>query len=162
MMDFDAKEMYRLMEKFREKLPVKPEIMGERSLAMSQYVRKHLRPSKPGLMYGGIDLGGFLAYDLDWVLYDYRNNLLQLIEAKSHGARVKFPQSDVLNTIDRLLRAGASVDKKVTYLGLNHLEMSGERPDDSDTILWNGKKIDKRETWIRLNMIDHLYKDKAA
>lgn len=88
-------------------------------------------------------------------------NLL-LIEIKAFGAVSPFAQKDTLDVVDRLLRTNTGtrdgrrlarrIDdsrpgrpgcyRRVRWYGAHILQMSADRPDTSDRLLWDGKEID--------------------
>lgn len=87
---------------------------------------------------------------------------LQLIEVKAFDAVMPFAQSDTLSVVDDLLRiktgtrdgrrlARSIKDRRsgrpggrrhVRWYGLHCLQMSADRPDTSDRLLWDGKEVD--------------------
>jgi hypothetical protein len=137
--------------------PNKRERTGERNLEFSTWLRQYCRPSvKAGLCkLDGVDLGCFVAFDLDFILYDYSRNLVQLLEVKTHNAKPSYSQRKTFETLDRMLALGAPL-ANVTYLGLNYLEMDGEQPFESELFKWNDEDISREECWRRINMLDEL------
>jgi hypothetical protein len=87
---------------------------------------------------------------------------IQLIETKAFNAVMPFAQRDTLDVVDRILRTKTArgdgkrrpikigdsrlgrpgCHRLIRYYGLHILQMSTDRPDRSDRILWDGKDID--------------------
>jgi hypothetical protein len=94
---------------------------------------------------------------------------LQLIELKCFGADMSFAQRDTLNVVDLLLRKAtdrrrgieiadrrpryAGCKRLVKWLGVHLVQLSGDQPDNSSRIRWDGKSID-RKTLIELLRFD--------
>jgi len=86
---------------------------------------------------------------------------IQLIECKCFGATMPFAQQDTLDVVDRILRKStAAINgrrrairindsrpgrpgcyRSIRYYGMHVLQMSLDRPDNSDRILWDGKDV---------------------
>lgn len=152
----DSVGVYQTIAKFKQAHPVRRETTDERNLEFSHWIRAHGRPSKRGCRLGAIDLGGYVSTDLDFILYDYINHKLMLLEVKTRGGNTSFSQSDTLTLIDALLKLGAGIHGKVDYRGLHVLRMQGTTPTNSEWIEWDGMRIDKQTCWRRLNMLDAL------
>jgi hypothetical protein len=86
---------------------------------------------------------------------------IQLIECKAFNASMPFAQRDTLDVVDRMLRK-ATIDgngrrrtmkiddsrpgrpgchRLMRFYGAHVVQMSGDRPDQSDRLLWDGKEI---------------------
>lgn len=156
----DSRAIAQKIQVYKARHPVRAEMTNTRDLAFSQYVRTHLRPSVTGCLYNGVELGGFVAFDLDWILDDYEHRLLQLIEVKTRGGIVRPAQKKTLGVVDALLRAGVNTEegKKLgyTYLGLHTLVLENTTPINSRWRKWDGELISAEECWRRLNMFDAL------
>jgi len=98
---------------------------------------------------------------------------LMLIEVKCFQAQVPFSQADTLNVIDLVLRMATiknghrrqvqvpdrrtgrtSVKRSVRWLGLHVLQLSGDRPDNSDEITWDGKYVISKTELVELLKFD--------
>lgn len=173
MSGLDSLYILNQMWHFKSHDPVRAEGIGSRDLDTSKYIRDYGRPSKRGLIVDGIELGAFTANDLDWVLYDYRNQTIRLIEIKTRGAAFRFPQSQTWALLDNMLRVGALHMSDhglptVRYGGLCVLRMGGTTPKNSEWIRWAERdlhrshtnwresEISREEAWRRLNMLDML------
>lgn len=158
----DSLALVRQIQAFKKDHPVRAEVTGTRSLDMSQYIRQHCRPSKTGCVHGGVELGGFVPIDLDWIVHDYHHKLLQLIEVKTRGGRVGFSQSQTLGLLDIWIRAGvhalAGANSGYVYLGLHTLVLQNTTPINSTWRKWDGENVTAEECWRRLNMIDAIAK----
>lgn len=81
---------------------------------------------------------------------------IMLVEVKSFCKKVPFAQRDTLNVIDGILRKATVVGNRrktvqipdnrrpganryVRWMGLHILELENDRPDNSDTIIWDHK-----------------------
>lgn len=83
---------------------------------------------------------------------------IMLVEVKANLASVPFAQNDTLRLIDQIcrfatenrqgrritrklrdLRPGRVGWRRVRFLGVHLLQMSGDRPDTSDKIIWDSK-----------------------
>lgn len=173
MTGLDSLFIFNQMRQFKSSNSVRAEGVGSRDLDTSKYVREYGRPSKPGLIVDGLELGAFTANDLDWVLYDYRNRMLRLMEIKTRGAAFRFPQTQTWALLDNMLRVGAAHMTEhglaaVNYGGLSVVRMQGTTPKNSAWIHWmdrdlnrsysNWREVDisREEAWRRMNMIDML------
>lgn len=158
----DSLAMVRRIQAFKKDHPVRAEVTGTRSLDMSQYIRQHCRPSKTGCGYKGVELGGFVPIDLDWIVHDYHHKLLQLIEVKTNGGKVGFSQRQTLELLDYFIRLGivatAGTKDGYTYLGLHTLILQNTTPINSTWRKWDGENVTAEECWRRLNMIDAIAK----
>ena len=152
----DSREAIRTVLVFLKQRPNKKERTHERDLSFSQYLRQYCRPSaKSGCKLDHISLDGFVAFDLDFVLWDYKRRVLQLLEVKTHKAGASGSQRETFKALDQTISAGAPL-VDVTYLGLHYLRMDGTTPKDSTAIWWDDKPITKEECWRLINMIDFL------
>ena len=83
---------------------------------------------------------------------------IMLVELKTHLADVPFAQRDTLHLVNQLLRKATlgpggrrrhlTLDgsrhgekRKVRCFGVHVLQLSGNRPDNSEVILWDGKYL---------------------
>lgn len=99
---------------------------------------------------------------------------IMLVECKSFSASVRYAQRDTLTVIDALLRLACTtpsgrrrhvpirdgrlqnrVDRMVRCFGVHLLELSADRPDNSDQILW-----DKRHLLTELELVEVLRFDR--
>ena len=104
------------------------EITGKRSLEFSRWIRENLPNSHTG----------FLVYNIDYVLFDKRYKKVMFLEEKTHGARVRFPQSEVIRYIDTWMRRGVGDGWK--YIGYFTVVFENESP--SDGRIWlDGEEI---------------------
>jgi len=150
-----TRQAYLVARQFKKKIPVRKEFMGTRDLAFSQWLRDECRPSQKHCMINGSDIGAFVAFDLDFVIYDYSRNVMQLLEVKTRRAYVGFSQNSTFKILDATIRAGANATG-LTYLGLHILQLDGTTPYDSEKILWDGKEVSKEECWRLVNMVDSI------
>ena len=151
----DSKKAWHWIRWFLKQQPVREEQSGKRSLAMSAWLRANCRPSKKGCNMGGLELGCFVAFDLDFVLWDYLRRMMQLLEVKTHNGGAAYPQRETFKVVNDIMTLGAPL-ARVRYLGLHYLVLSGETPDDSETIRWDNKVIYLEECWRKINMLDAL------
>lgn len=99
---------------------------------------------------------------------------LQLIEFKTFNASMPFAQRDTLQVVDLLIRRVTTAGSKrrpitipdfrfgrpgckrqVRWLGLHVLQLSCDRPDNSDRIIWDGKYEIDKSTLIKLLRFDN-------
>ena len=102
-----------------------------------------------------MELGGFVAFDLDFILFDYERNLLQLLEVKTRNGKLRWSQRQTLLMLDKIMTAGAPLIG-VQYLGLHVLRMDGLEPWTSSKIEWDGQQVTQPECWRRINMFSSL------
>jgi len=151
----DSVDAFRRIEAFLRDTPVRQEQSGHRDLEFSQWLRRYCRPSKTGCKLHGIELGGFVVFDLDFILWDYNRRLLQLLEVKTHNGKVRWSQEKMLQMLDVVIKSGAPLNR-ITYLGLHVLGMTEDEPWASKRIVWDGIEITSEECWRRVNMLDAL------
>lgn len=157
----DSALAYRKIRQFLRRHPVRQEVSGERNLEFSGWLREHCRPSKTGCSVNHIELGGMVAYDLDFILYDYKRRALMLLEVKTRNGKVRWSQSKMLEVLDSIARVGAPL-VDVHYAGCHVLIMDGLTPFDSEHIRWDDEEISREECWRRVNMLDVLDEKIAA
>lgn len=153
----DSKKAYHNILWFLLKHPVRKEHSFKRSLEFSQWLRKYCRPSSSydSCQVAGIELARFVAFDLDFVLYDYERKMLQLLEVKTHNGRPSGSQRKTFGMLNQILALGAPL-AGVQYLGLHYLIMDAEQPFESENITWDGVAITQEECWRRVNMFDAI------
>jgi len=98
---------------------------------------------------------------------------LMLVEVKCFQKDVPYSQADTLGIIDLLLRKATvkngrrypmkipdrragkpGVTRSVRWLGMHVLQLSGERPDKSDVLRWDGKYFLTEDVLVRLLRFD--------
>ena len=151
----DSRKAYDTIQAFLKRNPVRAEQTGERNLEFSQWLRRHCRPSKRGCKLEYLELGCLVAFDLDFVLYDYTRKMVQLLEVKTRNGVVRFSQGETLHMLDGILTVGAQ-KAGIKYLGLHVLRMDGLQPFTSSRILWDDEPITGEECWRKINMLDYL------
>lgn len=82
---------------------------------------------------------GIRISDVDTYIQNYRTGSFLLIEWKCRNAHIKYPQSEIIQTLHAALKH--SGDKR--YSGYVCIRLSGERPDDSDRIYLSGELLCK-------------------
>jgi len=120
-------------------------------------------------------LDGFVFMDRDLVVHRYMTNhdrefqFLMFVEVKTHNAKLRDSQKDTMYMIDQVFRNRRITPTKkrikkqlgsspisiwshannryvhVRLLGYHLLMLSGDSPDDSDVIKWNGRQISKKQ-----------------
>lgn len=146
---------YQSVRAFLRNHPVRPEITGERNLEFSKWLREYCRPSKTGCRVEGIEIGGMVAFDLDFILYDYRRMMVQFLEVKTRMGEIRYAQSEVLKMMDKIALAGAPL-VGIKYLGLHILQLQGLKPTHDEVIYWDGAEIDYRQCWLNINMLNEI------
>lgn len=71
---------------------------NHRSLAFSKWIRANLPDSRTK----------FYVYDVDYVILDWARKKVMLLEEKTHGAGVRYPQNKVIKLIDSWMRNGVN------------------------------------------------------
>lgn len=146
----DIKERIR---EFKRWNPIRAEVSNYRDLAFNNWLRTYGRPSRDGCEIDDQELGCFVAFDLDFVLYDYHASRMQILEVKTRGARMTWSQRKSMEVLNMIFGTG-SKEAGVEFLGIHELSMSGSTPDDSDVILWDGREVSRDQAWCLINMID--------
>lgn len=118
----------------------KEEITGKRPLGFSAWSREKLKDSKDGLIWT----------DIDCFLHDYKLKKYMLIEVKSVNGHLGFPQSGLIEFLDKSLRIGAK-QAGYDYWGFYLIRMSGERPDESNELYLNDAFISETDLIKHLN-----------
>lgn len=80
---------------------------GKRDLGFSSWIRTSLPDSSTG----------FLATDLDFILFNYKTKRIMLLEVKTRATNLKFWQKSIFDLLDIWLRTGITEDWK--YLGFH-------------------------------------------
>ena len=98
---------------------------------------------------------------------------IQLIEEKSFSADMPFAQRDTLQVVDLILRRSsvkanrrwpiripdmrfgrAGCFRDVRWLGMHLVQLSADRPDNSDRIIWDGKHQINEQVLIEILRFD--------
>lgn len=83
------------------------EITGIRELNFSKWVREKLPDSSTG----------FLASDLDFILFNYKTKKIMLLEIKTRNKELKTWQKILFDNLDKWLKKGIDIDW--LYLGFH-------------------------------------------
>jgi len=121
----------------------KPELFNSRDLSMSRWLRNILRDSATGLV----------LTDIDWILEDYKQNRMMLLEVKIGRDDLSWSQESIYNLADNCFIFGAR-QASVDYWGFYVLRMTGSDPDKSDKMtIQHGSKL---RAITRDELIKHL------
>lgn len=77
----------------------RPEFSGQRSLVFSQWIRNNLPDSSTGL----------LVTNLDFILYNWKNKTVCLVEEKTHGGTLRAWQGNLFRALDGWLQKGVTL-----------------------------------------------------
>lgn len=114
------------------------EMTGKRDLWFSGWIRRMLPDSSTG----------FLVSDLDFILWNYNTRRLMLIEVKTRGAKMRFWQEGLFNTLDQILTIGSST-AGVDYLGFHCIRFENTTFSDGRCMI-DGELVTESE------LIDYL------
>ena len=103
------------------------EVTGKRDLTFSQWIRDNLPDSSSGM----------IVSDLDWIICNYKSEIIMLIEVKTRGKKLADWQRILFNNIDKWLKAGVS-DNWV-YLGFHTITFTRTWFTDGDVYFDNRK-----------------------
>ncbi|MFO7323970.1 MAG: hypothetical protein DIU68_019755, partial [Chloroflexota bacterium] len=149
----DSAALWRMMRAFKNLHRVRAENTMTRDLEFSAWLREHGRPSKRNFTVDAIELGAFVAFDVDWLLLDYERRIVRLLEVKTRGAKMRFAQQSAFKLLDDICRAGAPL-VGAHYLGLSVLRLENTTPSNSAWCEWDGERITAEECWRRVNLLD--------
>jgi len=90
---------------------------------------------------------GFLASDLDLILYNYKTKKVMLLEVKTRKAKLKEWQKQMFENIDRWLKKGCD---NFEYLGFNIIRLEGTDLTNG-RILFNNKLVTEAEVKEKLS-----------
>jgi len=93
---------------------------------------------------------GFLATDLDFILYNYNTKKLMLLEIKTRNRPLEFWQEKVFENFSRWLKNG--LNKDWTFLGFHIIKFQNTFFNDGKCYLDN-KEITEKELKIFLSKI---------
>ena len=97
------------------------EVTGTRDLTFSGWIREHLPDSSTG----------FLASDLDFILWNWKTRRLMLIEVKTRGAKMRFWQESLFKMFDNLILIGAEhLCPAIEYRGFHCIRFENTSFDD--------------------------------
>lgn len=113
-------------------MATRQEITGTRELNFSQWVREELPDSATG----------FLATDLDFILYNYKTKQIALVEVKTRGANLKFWQEGIFKSLSRWVAKG--IDSDWTFRGFYTIKFENTFFHDGKCYL-NGVQSTERE-----------------
>jgi hypothetical protein len=108
----------------------KQETHGIRSNRLSNWIRQNCPDSSTG----------FQAYDLDFILLNYKTKEVQILEEKLRNANPSFSQRMMLKKLNSWISAGIKQDEEGwTYHGCHLVQFSKEGPEDGSEIRINHK-----------------------
>lgn len=115
---------------------------GVRDLTFSGWIRKNLPDSSTG----------FLASDLDFILWNHKTRKLMLLEVKTHEAKMKFWQASLFGVLDSLIEYGVKeLTPPIEYKGFYCIRY--ENTDFSDgRCLFDNKLVNEEELIEILSM----------
>lgn len=120
----------------------KPERTYDRPLEFNLWIKDNLPDSN----------NGFRVSDLDFILYNRKNNRLMLLEVKTRRGYVEPWQRQLFDLLDSLIKSGTK-DYQVEYLGLHYLIFTGETPfEDGSKCRLDGKTISEEHLIKFLSM----------
>ena len=98
---------------------------------------------------------GFLASDLDLILWNHNTRKLMLLEVKSHKAKMKFWQESLFGILDSLIKFGVNkLTPPIEYKGFHCIRF--ENTDFSDgRCLFDKKSVNENELIEILSMEGH-------
>ena len=99
------------------------EITNTRDLTFSRWIRNNLPDSSTGL----------IVSDLDFILCNYKNKKLMLLEIKTRNAELKTWQSILFSNIDRWIKKGIDADWE--YKGFHCLKFENTFFNDGRAFL---------------------------
>lgn len=109
------------------------------------WMRQNLKDSKLGLSISDIDTTVY-------VMWDYKNKVLYLLEEKAYGDTIHAGQSFLFGVLSPVLSHGCKA-MGITFNGLHVLRMQNRSPDDSEWIQLDGCKVTATELANRLNAL---------
>lgn len=120
----------------------KQEQTGIRDLTFSGWIRKNLPDSSTG----------FLASDLDFILWNYKTRKLMLLEIKTHASHMKFWQSSLFGILNSLINFGIKeLTPPIEYKGFHCIRF--ENTDFTDgRCLFDNKPVNEEELIKILSM----------
>ena len=107
------------------------------------------------------DVDGYFISDLDFIVHRFKldksrnKQRLMTIEVKCGGAEVSASQLDTLQALHGTMITKGLVKvngRIVINCGVHILRLSGNDPDDSSEMWWNGEPIDKQTLLLLLRM----------
>ena len=110
----------------------KPELTYKRDLRFSLWVKKKLPDSSTG----------YLATDIDFMLYNYKTKKVMFLEIKTRLLEVENWQKGVYRDLNRWIRKG--IDNDWIYLGFHKITFENTFFDDGKSFLDN-KEISEEE-----------------
>ena len=115
---------------------------GIRNLTFSGWIREKLPDSSTG----------FLASDLDFILWNYKTRRLMLIEIKSHKANMRTWQERLFGMLDTIIKKGIEyVDPPIEYYGFHCIRFENTCFQDG-RCLYDNKEVDEDELIKILSM----------
>lgn len=100
-----------------------------KSMKMNDWIRMSCKSPKDGL----------LVTDLDFIFYDYKKNLMMLVETKTFNAVMKDWQRNLFKKLDSALKTTEE------YQGFFLISMSNDSPETSDKITINEVEVTKEQ-----------------
>lgn len=115
------------------------EVTNTRDLTFSGWVRQNLPDSSTG----------YMASDLDFVLWNYKTKKVMLIEVKTRNSDMRTWQKIMWSKMDEWMKRG--VDKDWTYRGFYLIKFENTSFDDGKCFL-NDKEITEEDLIDFLSM----------
>ena len=110
-----------------------------------KWMRESLKDSKFGLNISDIDTTVY-------VMWDYVNKVLYLLEEKANGDTIHAGQGFLLGTLNSILAHGCK-SMGITYNGIHVIRMEKYRPDESEWLTLDGMAITEQELVENLNAL---------
>ena len=117
------------------------EFTYRRPTYLSQWYKENLPPSSTGL----------LITDIDWLLYNHITKRFMLIEEKTNGANVEFPQSKIFTFLHNVIKEGIKNNADYQYMGFHTIVFENYTFDDGKCF-WDGEEITQDELIAKLSI----------
>lgn len=111
-----------------------PERTNTRSLEFSKWIR-NLHPD---------GRNGFIAANIDWVIWNWKTRKIMFIEEKTHNGKLNGWAKHLLYDLNKVFEVGCK-NCNITYLGYHLVQFENTCPKDGKIILFENGFLPSKE-----------------
>tara|TARA_R100001163_G_C5063390_1_gene200675 strand:- start:1535 stop:1942 length:408 start_codon:yes stop_codon:yes gene_type:complete len=126
---------------------IRQEITRKRNTRFSSWIRNNLPDTKTG----------FTAFDVDFILFNYRTKNIMIIEEKTNNSDLTYGQLKFLQRLDKIFEKGC-LPNGYKYKGYYTLIFENNGFDNGNTFIVQNKISDKKQLITENEFIEFVNK----